>query len=226
MRKKTARFLVITGILTLLGGISILSGCIPYPHTAVWSPEIKGRVLDSSTRSPVQGAKVFFMQSPQNVTYTDATGEFRLRATRKSYLGSAPAEGDWPHQEKGPNYAQISCKDYYPFWLFDNNGTKSSDSNGGDIGDILLNSINSKSDLCEIHHAQMIKKTVALYYKNYPMDQRSLALYQASTNLFPHAEESDIPSFWLAQPDGADIYICPECQKVRHQWLSKYDTTH
>ena len=72
----------------------------------------------------------------------------------------------------------------------------------------------------------MVKKTVAIYYKNYPMDQRSLALYQASMNLFPHAEEFDIPSFYLAQLGGMDIYICPECQKARNEWVSKYDSTH
>jgi hypothetical protein len=162
------------GVLALLSGIT--GFC---PHTSVWSPEIRGRVLDSSTRSPVQGAKVFFMQSPQNVTYTDATGEFRLKATRQFYLGSAPVEGGWPHRDKGPNYAEVSRKDYYPFWFFDNNGIKSSDSNGGDAGDILINPITPKSDICEIHHTQMIKKTVAIYYKNYPMDQRSLALGSA-----------------------------------------------
>ena len=72
----------------------------------------------------------------------------------------------------------------------------------------------------------MVKKNVAIYYKNYPMDQRSLALYQASTNLFPHAEESDIPSFYLAQLGGADIYVCPECQKARNQWVLKHEITH
>ena len=212
---------MVAGALVLLCGLTGF-----YPHTAVWSPEIRGRVLDSSTRSAVQGAKVYFMHCPQNATYTDANGEFRLTATRKFYLGVVWAEGDWPHREKGPNYAEISRKDYYPFWLFDNNGAKSTDSNGGDIGDILLNPINPESEVCGIHHARMVKTRTAIYYKNYPMDQRGLALFQASTNLFPHAEESDLPGFYLAQPGGADIYVCPECQKARNQWVFNYDRTH
>ena len=204
-----------------------LTGCIPCPHTAVWSPEISGRVLDSSTHAPIQGAWVSFMQSPQNVAFTDAAGEFRLRATRKFFLAYVPAEGDWPIKEKGPNYAVISQTNYYPFLFFDIiNGPESSDSNGGKIGDILLNPKNPKSDICEIHHVQMVRKTVAIYYKMYPMDERSLELYYASSKLFPHAEEIDIPSYDLARPHGAEIYVCPECQKARDQWVLKYGSTH
>ena len=147
MRKIIVRFLMFAEISALLSCISILSGCIPYPHTAVWSPEIRGRVLDGSTRSPVQGAKVFFMHSYKNVAYTDVNGEFRLKATRKFYLGVATAEGDWPIREKGPNYADISHTNYYPLWFFDINGAESSDSNGDDIGEVLLNPINPKSDI-------------------------------------------------------------------------------
>ena len=203
-------------------GLLLLSGMIGFcPHTSVWSPEITGRVLDISTRSPVQGAKVFFMHSPQNMAYTDTTGTFRLKATRKFYLGKVTAEGDWPVRDRGPNYAQISQPKYYPYWFFDNNGSKRSDSNGGDIGDILLNPIKPNSAICEIHHTQMVKKTVAIYYKNYPLDQRSFALYRASTNYFPHAEESDISSFYLAQQDGADISVCPDCRNKSQSMVTK-----
>jgi hypothetical protein len=58
------------------------------------------------------------------------------------------------------------------------------------------------------------------------MDQQSLALYQASTNLFPHAEEVDTSEYYRAQPAGADIYICPECQKARNQWILSHESKH
>ena len=232
MRKINSRFAAVLGILSLicgsiiLGG-SLLTGCVPYPHTEVWSPAVRGRVLDSSTRIPVNGAKVYFMQSPQNVAYTDESGSFQLKATHKFYLGSG-MEGGWPKRDKGPNYAQILHSDdsYYPFMFFDVSGPQNPDTGEINIGDVFLNPTSPKSDICAIHHEKMVKKTVAIYYKNYPMDQRSLALYQASTNIFPHAEEYDIPSFYLAQPGGADIYVCPECQKARDQWVLKYASVH
>ena len=57
-----------------------------------------------------------------------------------------------------------------------------------------------KSNNCELHHVAMVETLVPVYYGLFPVDQRSLAMYQASTNSFPHAQDSVNPSCVVASP--------------------------
>jgi|ERR1035438_1265287 hypothetical protein len=106
-----------------------LTGCFPWPHTTARSADVQGRVLDAHTHLPVEGAKVFLVQSPHHATYTDANGRFRLQATRQFKLASNEG-GGWPDTKS--DIVEISHTNYTP------HGFAAGMSGGVDVGDILL----------------------------------------------------------------------------------------
>ena len=80
------------------------------PHTTQRSQELRGRVLDAKTLTPIKGAKVEFLQSPHHPTYTDAEGYFRMKATKQFHWGRDLAGGDQPPPKH--NDLKVSHKDY------------------------------------------------------------------------------------------------------------------
>ena len=83
-----------------------------------------------------------------------------------------------------------------------------------------------KAGICEVHHRTMDKTVVPIHYGLMPFPPRSQALYSASTNTFPHAQDSLNPSCVVSSEREAMIYTCPECVSVRHQWEADYDSKH
>jgi hypothetical protein len=78
---------------TLFAVAWLLSGCV-WPHTSPRSSEIRGRVFDAKTHLPIKGAKVRFMQKPYHTTYTDADGNFLMKATKNfHWLVGADSSG-------------------------------------------------------------------------------------------------------------------------------------
>ncbi|HEU6449382.1 MAG TPA: hypothetical protein VFV23_13200 [Verrucomicrobiae bacterium] len=92
--------------------LSLLTGCLPWPHTTPRSNAASGRVLDAVTRKPIQGAKVSFLQPPEHAVYTDKNGYFYLKATRNFHWGYVTPGGDWPDNKD--NNMQISHPNYIP----------------------------------------------------------------------------------------------------------------
>ncbi|HWB06064.1 MAG TPA: carboxypeptidase-like regulatory domain-containing protein [Verrucomicrobiales bacterium] len=70
-----------------------LNACIAPPGRLVRTPEITGRVVDSRTKAPLEGATLRFLQDdkrtpfdPPRAVATDAAGRFRVRPTYYYYL--------------------------------------------------------------------------------------------------------------------------------------------
>ena len=80
-----------------------------------------------------------------------------------------------------------------------------------------------KSEVCEIHHFKMVKTDVPIVYGLFPVSQRSLSEYEASTNSFPHTTESLNPSCLVQRAKEGIIYTCPKCEQARQQWELEYD---
>ncbi len=106
----------------------LLSGCVPIPHTTPRTGEVRGRVLDARTRTPVKDAKVFMDPAPHHATYTGADGWFRLKATRNFHLAYifVVETGHWPEEKY--SVIKITHAGYALFYVHW----------GGDIGDVLL----------------------------------------------------------------------------------------
>jgi hypothetical protein len=84
----------IAGIVVL----TMLTGCVPIPHTTEMSREVRGRVLDARTHAPIQGAKIFLTNIPKVSCTTDSAGYFWLKATHQFHLAFVPPEGDLPQR--------------------------------------------------------------------------------------------------------------------------------
>jgi hypothetical protein len=111
----------------------LLAGCLPFPHTTERSPEVRGRVLDAITHTPVQGAKIFLSDHPDVACWSDSAGHFRLRATSNFHWGLTVPEGDWPRRKYWGSAVAISCVGYEDYTQ---NGPD--DWRLTDKGDILL----------------------------------------------------------------------------------------
>jgi len=112
----------LVGILLL----TLLTGCLPIPHTTPRSDDVHGRVLDAVTRAPVKGAKVALSLSPHHETFTDADGRFHMKATRNFHWAYVTPGGDWPFGK--PSSMEITHSNYLTLeggW-------------SGDAGDILM----------------------------------------------------------------------------------------
>lgn len=75
--------------------LSLMGGCLPWPHTTERSNAASGRVLDAKTHKPIEGAMIFLAQSPHHTTYTDKNGYFYLKATRNFHWAYTEG-GGWP----------------------------------------------------------------------------------------------------------------------------------
>jgi hypothetical protein len=119
------------GVYTLI--LVLLTGCLPFPHTTLRSPEVRGRVLDARTQLPIESAKVFLTEHPQISCTTGHAGCFLLKATYNFHPGAIPPEGDWPARKYWEDKVTISHPNYMPLridhWPF---------GKGDDKGDILL----------------------------------------------------------------------------------------
>lgn len=105
-------FKIALPFLTLLALVlSLMGGCLPWPHTTPRSAEVWGRVLDAKTHAPIQGAKVCFVQDPPHTTYTDKDGYFHMPATRNFHLGYTEG-GGWPDNKIASMV--ISHTNYFP----------------------------------------------------------------------------------------------------------------
>jgi hypothetical protein len=58
-----------------------VSGCVPVPAVEHGSSAMRGRVVDSVTKLPVEGAVVSLHEYPVRKAQTDRDGLFRIRAT-------------------------------------------------------------------------------------------------------------------------------------------------
>jgi hypothetical protein len=106
--------------------LSLITGCLPIPHTTPRSDDVHGRVLDAHTRAPIQGAKIFLAVKPHHPTYTDANGHFDMKATRNFHWAYLAPEGEWPNNKDST--MEITHTNYLPLvggW-------------SGDVGNILL----------------------------------------------------------------------------------------
>ena len=99
--------------------IVLLPGCLPLPHTTTRSLDVHGRVLNSHTHKPIEGAKVFFSEHPSLSSVTDSDGCFLIKKTRYVRFFATVPEGDWPDTEYWPPKITVSKKDYIPRRLDD-----------------------------------------------------------------------------------------------------------
>jgi hypothetical protein len=107
--KQRRSFLSCLILISLLAATCLLTGCI-YPHTSERSEEVRGRVLDAKTRIPIEDAKIYFAESPHHPTYSDAKGNFRMKATRNFHWSGNVAGGSWPYPKTG--FIEISHPNY------------------------------------------------------------------------------------------------------------------
>jgi hypothetical protein len=101
--------------------VIILTGCIPIPHTSVRSYECEGRVLDSQTHAPINGAKIYLTDYPSHSCASDATGHFLLKRSHNfhwAYVYGAH-QGDLPATKSTdgvtfshPDYVTLSISIY------------------------------------------------------------------------------------------------------------------
>jgi hypothetical protein len=97
-------------LLLLVLVLSLMGGCMPWPHTTPRSNAASGRVLDAKTHKPIEGAMVFLEQSPHHITYTDKNGYFYLKATQNFHWGYITPGSDWPGRKD--NIMGISHSNY------------------------------------------------------------------------------------------------------------------
>jgi hypothetical protein len=97
----------------LILGLTLLTGCLPWPHTTERSDPASGRVLDANTHKPIADAKIEFNQPPHHTTYTDANGYFYLKATRNFHWAYTEG-GGWPDNKD--NAMKISHPNYATVW--------------------------------------------------------------------------------------------------------------
>src|ERR1017187_3834801 len=115
----------IVGIVVL----TMLTGCVPIPHTTERSPEVRGRVLDAHTHLPIKGAKVYLIHNPHHTTYTYLNGYFRMKGTRNFHWAYVPPEGHWPDPKDdamGISHTNFVPHGFMPDWSHE------------DIGNLLL----------------------------------------------------------------------------------------
>ncbi len=66
-------------LLVLVAMLSLSStGCMPRSITI--SPGVKGVIIDQTTRSPIEGVRVYLREHPDTQTLTDSDGCFAVRA--------------------------------------------------------------------------------------------------------------------------------------------------
>jgi hypothetical protein len=63
------------------------SGCmLEGPHSSQRSPEIRGKITESVTGKPIEGAKIFLHDHPSVFAISDRVGDFKITETRNHHL--------------------------------------------------------------------------------------------------------------------------------------------
>jgi hypothetical protein len=94
----------------------------------------------------------------------------------------------------------------------------------GGCAPLRKNYTRGQANICEVHHRNMDKTVVSVHYGLISVSARDDALYVASTNAFPHAENSLNPGCNMQRTREAIIYTCGECVRLRHEWEAAYDS--
>ena len=99
--------------------LCLLAGCLPVPHTSQRSPEFRGTVVDARTKKPVQGAKIVLSEDPRISCTSDATGAFRLKATRNHHWGYniLPTHESWQDLPAGRHYYEDAVTISHPSYV-------------------------------------------------------------------------------------------------------------
>ena len=100
----------------LLASVLCLAGCIvPVPYASRKTPEVSGRIVDSTTHEPLAGAQLCFFYENTEVTSgggaSNQTGAFHLRPTHNFHLftwfGGMCNTWSWPD---GPFYDHLRIR--------------------------------------------------------------------------------------------------------------------
>lgn len=86
-------------LILALGLMTGMTGCLPFPHTTQRLYEVRGRVLDASAQTPIQGAEIFLTEHPNYKCKTDSMGYFRLKEINNFHLLLIAPEGEWPARQ-------------------------------------------------------------------------------------------------------------------------------
>ncbi len=108
----------------LVAGVGILlSGCVitPVPHCWAITPIVQGKVVDSDSHLPIQGARIQLADRPKVAATSNDQGRFRLPAARNFFwLWIGTYDGISNHLPFGPTPSdkiQISHSDYHSLVL-------------------------------------------------------------------------------------------------------------
>jgi hypothetical protein len=75
-----------------------------------------------------------------------------------------------------------------------------------------------QSSVCELHHVQMTKTNVPIFYGLFRRNALQEARHAAQTNIFPHVADEILGGCILNDPTNAIIYVCPACLTVESRW--------
>ncbi len=104
--------------LALLGGCFWLAGCVipvPVPGTQTTSSHLHGRIIDSASQQPVEGAKVMISDRPGTAVQTDSAGRFDIERVREFYLihfASRGVESNFPRTSRYCSKVEVSHPGY------------------------------------------------------------------------------------------------------------------
>jgi hypothetical protein len=79
-----------------------------------------------------------------------------------------------------------------------------------------------RSDRCEVHGTKMTRASVPIEYGLVRLNEWGKQLQTASTNSFPHAQESVLAGCIVENATQAVIYACPTCQEARKKWEAEH----
>lgn len=98
-----------------------LSCCViaPLPFTSDKSPQFKGKVVDSNSRRPIAGAKIWTEGNERRKVMSDQPGEFLLNPSKNLHLilYLNPSFGFGLPQGSYTNILKIEAKGYKPLVL-------------------------------------------------------------------------------------------------------------
>ena len=81
----------VTGISTILTAQLFIYGCY-LPSPIAQTPEIRGTVIDNSSKRPIEDVLTYYKQYPHSVSRTDPNGQFSLRENSRWRLVSIGAK--------------------------------------------------------------------------------------------------------------------------------------
>jgi hypothetical protein len=92
-----------------------IPGCVwPVPHMSERSPEVRGRVIDSATELPIEGATIALHGNPRIEARSDHAGVYRIRARHNLHLVTflGPCSSEFPQGKYYGNKVDISHPNY------------------------------------------------------------------------------------------------------------------